>query len=63
MKIGDVVTQRSTNGNIVYQLQILELGKVKTKVLVLDSRVDSLVGREERWLAFLLKELWEQENY
>lgn len=62
MKIGDIVGLNASSGKVAYRLKILELGKYKSKVKVLDSRVTSLIGKEEMWLTGVLKELWVWEE-
>lgn len=63
MKIGDVLEQKDSNGNFVFKLKVLEIGKHKTKCLVLASRCFDLIGNEEMWSTRTLKELQGSEFY
>jgi hypothetical protein len=57
LKIGDIITQQTSDGNICFKVEILEVGKYKTLVKVLDSRVEKLIGKEQLWITDILKEL------
>ncbi len=63
MKVGDVVSKFDSNNNCILSLEILELGKSKSKCLVLHSRVFDLIGNEEMWDTRALKEMQGSEFY
>lgn len=49
MNIGDILNIRSTKGGIIISLEVLEVGKNTSRVLVLHSRRAELVGNTENW--------------
>lgn len=57
LKIGDMINQHTSDGNICFKVEVLEVGKYKTRVKVLDSRVEKLIGKEQLWITDILIEL------
>lgn len=63
MKVGDVVRRFDSNNNCILSLKVREVGKTKSKCLVLYSRVFDLIGNEEVWDTRALKEMQGSEFY
>lgn len=63
MNLGDIIRKFDSNNNCILTLKVLELGKHKTKCLVMYSRVFDLIGNEEMWDTRVLKEFQGSEFY
>lgn len=62
MNVGNIINIRSSLGEVIISLELLEIGKNSSKVLVLHSRRPELIGKTETWGNKTLKDYDSLEN-